>query len=77
MTMMKLCDQIDKDKLNWNTLSCNPNAIELLRENQDKINRYNLSENPNAIKLLRKKPKKLIGKRCLATRLYLHMITNK
>ena len=35
--MLKLRDWIDINKLNWNTLSENPNAIELLKENQNKI----------------------------------------
>jgi hypothetical protein len=34
-------------------LSGNPNAIELLKENQDKINWFYLSLNPNAIELLK------------------------
>ncbi len=45
--MLKLRDWIDIDKLNWNSLSENPNAIELLKKNQDKINWVYLSENPN------------------------------
>ena len=44
---MKLRDWIDIDKLNWNELSKNPNAIELLKENQDKINWKLLSKNPS------------------------------
>ena len=39
--------------INWNYLSLNPNAIELLKENKDKINWNNLSSNPNAIGLLK------------------------
>ena len=48
----KLLDWIDVKKLDWNYLSMNPNAIELLRANQDKINWNYLSGNKNAIELL-------------------------
>jgi len=40
--------------INWNALSRNPNAINLLEQNQDKINWNALSLNPNAIHLLKK-----------------------
>ena len=50
--MLKLRDWIDINTLNWNDLSFNQNAIELLKENKDKINWYWLSLNPNAIELL-------------------------
>jgi len=40
------------DKIHWNNLSENPNAIHLLEQNIDKIHWNNLSENPNAIHLL-------------------------
>jgi hypothetical protein len=40
------------DKLNWNILSKNPNALYLLEQNMDKINWSQLSENPNALYLL-------------------------
>ena len=50
----KLRDWIDINKLNWNYLSYNPNAIELLKENQDKIDWDYLSFNINAIELLKK-----------------------
>ncbi len=33
-----LKDWVQKKKLDWDSLSSNPNAIELLKENQDKIN---------------------------------------
>ena len=36
--MYKLLDWVDINKLDWKSLSLNPNAIELLKENQDKIN---------------------------------------
>ncbi len=35
---IKLRDWIDINKLDWVTLSENPNAIELLKENPEKIN---------------------------------------
>jgi len=38
MDYFKLRDWIDIDKLNWNILSYNLNAIKLLEENPDKIN---------------------------------------
>ena len=34
------------DKIDWYSLTINPNAIELLEKNQDKIDWYSLSENP-------------------------------
>jgi hypothetical protein len=43
------------EKINWSWLSQNPNAIDLLKENQDKINWRNLSGNPSAIELLEEK----------------------
>jgi len=48
-----LKDWIPINKLQWNMISKNPNAIELLRANQDKIDWVVLSGNPNAIELLR------------------------
>ena len=39
--------------INWRNISANPNAIELLKENQDKIHWDILSSNPNAIELLK------------------------
>jgi hypothetical protein len=38
--------------VNWDYLSRNPNAIDILEQNLDKVNWYGLSENPNAIHLL-------------------------
>ena len=61
--MLKLRDWVDIRTLNWNHLSKNPNAIELLKENQNKINWDHLSKNPNAIELLEKIKIKLIGMR--------------
>jgi hypothetical protein len=49
-----LLDWIDKDKLDWDCLSENSNAIDLLKENQDEINWKYLCLNPNAIELLKK-----------------------
>ena len=52
--MYKLLDWIDINKIDWNNLSLNPNAIYLLEENIDKINWRWLSLNPNAIHILEK-----------------------
>ena len=53
---MKLRDWVDKSKINWDDLSSNPNAIQLLEKNPDKIYWSWLSRNPNAIKLLEQNP---------------------
>ena len=45
--------------LNFNKLSLNPTAIEILKENRDKINWVNLSENPAALELLIENPDKI------------------
>ena len=37
----------NQDKINWSSLSENPNAIELLQCNQDKIDWTNFSRNPS------------------------------
>jgi hypothetical protein len=50
---------IPLNELAWNSLSANPNAIELLKENQHKINWKFLSSNPNAIELLRENQDKI------------------
>ena len=42
------------DKMDWEILSRNPNAIYLLEKNFNKINWLGLCENPNAIYLLDK-----------------------
>ena len=47
------------EKINWDVLSTNPNAIELLKKNPEKINWGSLSENPNAIELLYQNPEKI------------------
>ena len=52
--MYKFVDWIDINKINWNILSFNENAISILEKNLDKINWYNLSENINAISILEK-----------------------
>jgi hypothetical protein len=57
--MLKLRDWVDINKLNWESLSLNPNAIELLKENKDKINWINMSINPNAIELLKENKDKI------------------
>ena len=49
----------NKDKIDWEQLSTNPNAIELLKENKDKINWISLSMNPNAIEILKKNQDKI------------------
>ena len=51
--MYKLLDWIDINKISWDLLSSNPNAIDLLERNQDKINWDYLSLNENAIDLLK------------------------
>ena len=51
---MKLLDWIPEDKLKWDVLSENSNAIHLLEQNLDNINWEYLSYNPNAIHILEK-----------------------
>ena len=50
----ELLEWIDINKLQWDYLSFNPNAIYLLEKHPEKINWYLLSCNPNAIYLLEK-----------------------
>jgi len=57
--LWKLRDWINKKKLNWNMLSQNPNAINMLEENFEKINWSYLSANPNAIRILEQNPDKI------------------
>ena len=45
--MLKLRDWVDIDEISWAFLSINPNAIELLKENQNKIDWFQFSKNPN------------------------------
>jgi hypothetical protein len=42
------------DRINWQHLSSNPNAIDLLREHPEEINWLNLSSNPNIYYEMRK-----------------------
>ena len=51
---MKLRDWIPLDKLDWDELSMNPNAIQMLENNMDKVDWCNLTGNPNAIHILEK-----------------------
>jgi len=39
-------DDLD-NKIDWDNLCLNPNAIDLLKENQDEIDWYYLSSNPS------------------------------
>ena len=48
------------DKIDWDWLSANPNAIPLLEKNQKKIYWNYLSLNPNAIPLLEKNQEKIL-----------------
>ena len=57
--MLKLHDWIDINKINLYNLSLNPNAIELLKENQDKIDWDFLSFNTNAIEMLKENQDKI------------------
>ena len=50
--MFKLRDCVQSDKIDWDELSYNPNAIHLLEQNLDKVHWLWLSANPNAIHLL-------------------------
>jgi len=47
----RLHSWININKLNWIFLSINPNAIELLKENQDKISINYISSNSSIFKL--------------------------
>ena len=55
----KLLDWINIDNLNYDYLSYNPKAIDLLRKNKDKINWKLLSRNPNAIEILNQNQDKI------------------
>ena len=57
--MYKLRSWIDINKIDWNGLCKNPNAIDLLEKNHDKIHWSLLSENPNAISILSKNKDKI------------------
>jgi hypothetical protein len=58
-TKYVLRDWIPKDKLVWDWLSGNPNAIDMLRENKGEICWLNLCNNPEAIELLKEYRKKI------------------
>ena len=49
---LKLRKWISIEKLDWDSLSRNPNAIYILEKNLDKVDWHWLSENPNAIHIL-------------------------
>lgn len=56
-SMIDVIEKVAKsypEKIDWGSLSLNPEAIHLLQENPDKIHWRNLSENPAAIHLLEK-----------------------
>ena len=55
----ELVDWIVEEKLNWEHLSGNPYAIEMLEKNQEKINWKSLSSNPYAVHLLEKNQEKI------------------
>jgi hypothetical protein len=44
------------EKINFNALSTNPNAIHILSKHMDKVKWKNLSQNPNAISILMENP---------------------
>ena len=52
-SLLKLRDWIPFEKLDWERLSINPAAINLLENNLDKVNWYNLEANPAAIHLIK------------------------
>jgi len=56
---MILLHWTDLNRLNWITLSKNPNAIQLSTENQYQINWHGLSSNLNAIQLLTENQNKI------------------
>ena len=51
---LKLRKWIPIEKLDWDSLSRNPNAIDILVNNLDKVDWCGLSNNPNAIHILEK-----------------------
>ena len=52
---MELLDWVDIQKLDWDLLSKNPNAIELLEANPDKINWYYLSKKSKCYSFIKSK----------------------
>jgi ribosomal protein L24E len=59
MMPYKLREWILMDRLDWDTISYNSKAIDLLEANPDKIKWNELSRNPNAIHLLKANPGKI------------------
>ena len=49
------------DKIDWDALSRNPNAIHILENNLDKVNWERLSGNPNAIHIIENNLDKVDG----------------
>ena len=56
---MKLLDWIPEDKLDWEWLSFNPNALHMLEANPMKMFWHRLSMNPNALHMLEARPDKI------------------
>jgi hypothetical protein len=50
----------NQDKIDWEYLTLNPNAIHLLEQNQDKIDWLYLNINPNAIHLFEQNKDRII-----------------
>jgi len=71
---MKLLDWISLDKINWEFLSKNPNAIHLLEKNMDKIDWDLLLMNPNAIHLLEQNIDKIDWDRLSANPNAIHLL---
>jgi hypothetical protein len=46
----------DPSKINFVSLSCNPNAIHIISQHLDKVSSYGLSMNPNAMDILMQHP---------------------
>jgi hypothetical protein len=57
--MYSLCDWINPDLLDWETLSANPNAITMLEQNIELIDWSALSGNPNAMHILKQHQDKI------------------
>ena len=57
----RIIDLLEKnqEKIDWNSLSQNPNAISILEKNLDKIYWHRFSINPNAISILEKNQDKI------------------
>ena len=50
--LIKLCNWIDKDKIDWENLSRNRNAMHILEQIPNNIHWDRLSGNPNAMHIL-------------------------